>query len=238
MAVNDRTEILMEMKQFRARMDDLPTELQIPEPNSPRGRILRGACEVLGTLGIEGLTTRVVAEAAGVNPAMIHYYFGTKEKLLDIVIRGVILDTLRNALDAMLSNDDPEGVLPRHPVTIYGILRRDPLRLRLMRQVLSSEPKRLENAALGLGEYGIHGVKRVIGGLIGELQDNGTVPRVPPDHLLLFLMSLVYGLVLFEPVAESFFGIDLADDRQWAEISKSFVKILEAGLSGPARREG
>jgi len=44
--------------------------------------ILEAAAGVVNRDGYEGATTRTIAEAAGVNIAMLNYYFGSKEALL------------------------------------------------------------------------------------------------------------------------------------------------------------
>jgi len=61
---------------------------QVPEPEAPSRReaLISAAYEVLATRGFEGLRTREVAAAVGVNIATLHYYFPHKEDL----IRGVV----------------------------------------------------------------------------------------------------------------------------------------------------
>lgn len=44
--------------------------------------LLEAAYALVGRKGLEGLRTRDIAAGAGVNGAMLHYYFGTKEDLL------------------------------------------------------------------------------------------------------------------------------------------------------------
>ncbi len=46
-----------------------------------KGEILAAAREVFGERGYDGASVRAIAAAAGVDPALVHHYFGTKEKL-------------------------------------------------------------------------------------------------------------------------------------------------------------
>lgn len=46
-----------------------------------RQRILAAAVEEFGELGYEGATIRSIATRAGVDPALVHHYFGTKADL-------------------------------------------------------------------------------------------------------------------------------------------------------------
>jgi AcrR family transcriptional regulator len=46
-----------------------------------RGKILRAARRLFGERGYDGATIRAIAAEAGVNPALVHHYFRTKEQV-------------------------------------------------------------------------------------------------------------------------------------------------------------
>lgn len=63
-----------------------------------RQRLIEVGIEVFGRLGHEAATTRMLAEAAGVNLAAIPYHFGGKEGLYQAVVKNVgesILELLK-----------------------------------------------------------------------------------------------------------------------------------------------
>lgn len=51
-----------------------------------RSAILDAAEVVFADLGFDGATTRAIAEEASVNLALIHYHFGSKENLFELVV--------------------------------------------------------------------------------------------------------------------------------------------------------
>ena len=51
-----------------------------------REHILIAAEQLFGERGFDGTSVRDIAQSAGVNLAMISYYFGSKEKLLEALI--------------------------------------------------------------------------------------------------------------------------------------------------------
>lgn len=53
------------------------------DPGRRRLALLQAAFDVIAELGFEGLRTRAVAERAGVNVATLHYYFPTKQALVE-----------------------------------------------------------------------------------------------------------------------------------------------------------
>ncbi|MBM4372735.1 MAG: TetR/AcrR family transcriptional regulator [Deltaproteobacteria bacterium] len=69
-----------------------------------RIRILDCAEALFAERGFAGTRTRDIAELVGVNTALIHYYFDTKEKLLASVIDRIMTD-----LSTVLSEIDLEG---------------------------------------------------------------------------------------------------------------------------------
>lgn len=51
-----------------------------------KNQILDAADNLFGTTGFDATTTREIAEMSGVNKALIHYHFGSKEVLLEKVL--------------------------------------------------------------------------------------------------------------------------------------------------------
>ncbi|MEO8719713.1 MAG: TetR family transcriptional regulator [Ginsengibacter sp.] len=68
-----------------------------------RETIIKSAIKLLSNKGFEGTSVREIAADAGVNVAMINYYFGSKEKLFESLVeykasflRGVFSDLVHN----------------------------------------------------------------------------------------------------------------------------------------------
>jgi len=60
-----------------------------------RGELLDGALQLFAQQGIGGTSLSAIARQAGVTPALLHYYFGNKEALVDTVWRERILPALQ-----------------------------------------------------------------------------------------------------------------------------------------------
>jgi AcrR family transcriptional regulator len=74
----------------------------VPDVPGARARILRAAAELIAEQGWGGVRTRAVAERAGVNNALIHYYFRTKEALLSQAAWSALLDELGGPTERLL----------------------------------------------------------------------------------------------------------------------------------------
>jgi AcrR family transcriptional regulator len=58
---------------------------------------------LLYEVGYAGVTTRAVAESAGVRPGLVHYYFGSMEELLTQTLERFV-DQLATAVDALYAD--------------------------------------------------------------------------------------------------------------------------------------
>jgi AcrR family transcriptional regulator len=72
----------------------------------PRGRILGATKELLAEIGWSRTTTRKVADRAGVNNALVHYYFGTKRALLLQAATDALMTEFSGAIEAFERHDD------------------------------------------------------------------------------------------------------------------------------------
>ena len=81
---------------FRRALEEIPPALQPPEAGSPGAVLLDAARRHFAARGFDGARTRAIAEEAGVNLALLHYYFGSKEELYRRVLAGEILATFRS----------------------------------------------------------------------------------------------------------------------------------------------
>ncbi len=65
--------------------------------------MMDAAEDLLYEVGYAGVTTRAVAEAAGVNHGLVHYYFGSMEELLSQTLERFV-DQLAGALEALYAD--------------------------------------------------------------------------------------------------------------------------------------
>ncbi|GIH76087.1 TetR family transcriptional regulator [Planobispora longispora] len=110
------------------------------ESPQTREAILEAALGAFEEKGYGGTTIRGVAAAAGVDPALVMHFFGTKDGLFDAAIRGpgMPLRRLREVIDA-----GPPGELGERLIRRYLSLWDDPAtapRLRAVVQAATSTP--------------------------------------------------------------------------------------------------
>jgi len=68
-----------------------------------RERILEAAVALMAEIGIDRVRTRAVAERAGVNPALVHYHFGSMSALVLEAAEHALIHELGPSIDAFAS---------------------------------------------------------------------------------------------------------------------------------------
>lgn len=117
-------------------VDTESTTAANPDPGAdPRTRILVATITLLGELGWGQITTRKVAERANVNNALIHYYFGTKSKLLIEAATQVLLQQFGEPLTLLADPevDVADGVAAS--IAWLGSTDLDPSQLRTLSEI-------------------------------------------------------------------------------------------------------
>jgi AcrR family transcriptional regulator len=78
----------------------------------PRARLIDTALALFARQGIVDTTLSAIAREAGVTPAMVHYYFNTRDQLIDVLIDERFMP-LRDALGGVFDAhpDDPVAAL-------------------------------------------------------------------------------------------------------------------------------
>jgi AcrR family transcriptional regulator len=81
------------------------TAASSPRERSPRTRerILRATVQLMAEIGIDRVRTRAVAERAGVNPALVHYHFGSVPALVMEAAEDALLRELGPSIEVFRS---------------------------------------------------------------------------------------------------------------------------------------
>ena len=76
-----------------------------------RARLLQAAAELIGERGWHAVSTRMLAERAGVRPGLVHYHFASLSALLNAAAIASITDLLDESLQQLQGAPDLEAGL-------------------------------------------------------------------------------------------------------------------------------
>lgn len=187
-------------------------------------RILDAARAVFLRHGTAGARMQEIAAEAGVNQALLHYYFRTKERLSAAVFQQVasrIFPALAQTLGAGISLDEKidqligiylENLLrnPFVPGYVISELHHHPERVQqLLTGAMGADPQRVMPALL-----------KTLERQINERVRNGTMRPIKPQQFVMNLISLCVFPFAARPMLSIVFGMDDAAFMRFIEQRK------------------
>jgi AcrR family transcriptional regulator len=187
-------------------------------------QILGIAEELFATNGYAATSVRQIAEQAGVNPALVHYYFGNKKSLLQDVMESALVPLVQ-AIAAMKDDrkTSPESIVR----LLVSMAASHPNIPRLMtREVLlpGGEMKQhfIDNMAPGLGG--------ALPGLLGQAQAAGRVRQdIDPAITSMLILALCIFPFIARDLAEPVLGVRF--DAAGTELmAQQITQLLQQGI--------
>lgn len=195
------------------------------DAQSSRVRLLDTAERLFARQGYAATSIRQVAERANVNPAMIHYHFGSKLELMEAVLDRA-LQPLMKTIAQSDSERSPDliqliGFISNMASTHPAIPRL------LVREVmLSGGPLRerfIEHYAPRLGG--------ALPALIAAQQETAALDsKFDPESMALMLLSLAVFPHIAKPLAERVFGLNLDTDGH-SSYQEQLARFIQKGVA-------
>jgi len=161
-----------------------------------RGALVRAAFNQIAERGFEGLRTREVAREAGVNIATLHYYFPTKEKLIEGVVEHA-MDRFRTTL---APHGSPADQLRNHLRSVKSLVQGEP-RLGVVMGELALRSARDPGIARIMRETNEAWHRAVRGLLRRAVKEGNLRPEMDSDEVAAMVVATLRNLTL--PMASS-----------------------------------
>ncbi|MDP5170472.1 MAG: TetR/AcrR family transcriptional regulator [Bacteroidia bacterium] len=172
----------------------------MPETDNTEARILEAAKQVFYRKGLDGARMQEIADEAGINKAMLHYYFRTKEKLFD----KIFLEALGKILPKIATTLGSDAPLAEKFDVISGyyhdLLLSTPYLPVFVVQTLQHNPDRLLQFIIT--QSGINPAE-TFGKFLMQIQQEvalGNIRPIDPRHLVLNLISMCVFPFMMRPM--------------------------------------
>ncbi len=199
-------------------------------PEESRAAILQAAVREFSREGVAGARTDAIARAAGVNKALLYYYFKDKETLYAAVLDQVF-GGLRESIQAALSSDLP----PREKLLAYvgahfDYIASHPLYPRItqseMMRAARGKAPQLERI---VKQYFVPLFRRVAE-VIQEGQDTGDFRPVDPMHFVPTMISAIVFHFINAPVMRLVVKVDPLAPELVAARRAAVIDFISAAL--------
>src|SRR5262245_24049854 len=188
-----------------------------------RASLLDAADASFATDGVAAASMRSIAGAAGVTPAMVNYYFGSKERLLDAFIAERVLPVIASlAAGIRAAGEDPRALIAAFVRGVYAAVQRNPwLPALWLREVIGANGALREILFTHISEQ----VPRVLAERFAKLQKLGVVnPNLDPRLLVVSLVGLTLFPLAAEPIWRRLFD---ADDVDYGTLERLTLALLD-----------
>ena len=175
-------------------MTDQTSAAPPPPDDDTEQRILRAARSVFVRRGTAGARMQEIAAEAGVNQALLHYYFRSKDRLAEAVFREAASRLVPAVLRLLGAADIPlEAKVERFVHLYIDTVRQHPYLPGYILAELHHHPERvtLLREAMGIDPAQLQAVLRErLGAQLQERAAAGTMRPIAPEQLVVNLLSL------------------------------------------------
>lgn len=217
--------------------DDTPpggSDSRPPEPDTPgtETAILEAARDLLAEGGIGALSMRAVASRVGLSATALYHYFDNKEALVDRVVQHGFQrseEYLRRAVENL-----PRGSMERVAALGEAYIQfalRNRQYFKIIFAIRPEQPRAI-NDVPGQGGY------VVLRESVVEAMESGAIRQADPDVVVLFLWSVVHGLVTIFMACDpagmlddlGLCGGDCGQPEATLALFKEFRELIRVGL--------
>jgi len=196
-----------------------------------RSRILEAAVDEFSEKGKYGARMQAIADRAGINKAMIHYYFTDKETLYESVFQFFFSDLFGKFSAIIDEQQSFENKLERLIAAYIDMLSANERIVRLMQREFADKGKTVKKAIRKLSQSGSVFFPEVIRELIDQAKADGVVRNVDTVQTLISIVGMSVLFFVGRPIIETIWDIKPENQREFLEArKKSIVDMILNGL--------
>jgi TetR/AcrR family transcriptional regulator len=167
----------------------------VNKDSSTEKKILDAAKKVFEHKGMYGARMQEIANEAGINKALLHYYFRSKEKLFEAVFQDAFANFFPDMLNIFNSDLDVGEKLTLIIDHYISLITKNPYLPVFVITEVNRDPECMKSRMLKMGLD-----LNVILKHLDKLRANGIIPDIDPRHTIVNLISLTIFPYLAKPL--------------------------------------
>ncbi|MEW6079307.1 MAG: TetR/AcrR family transcriptional regulator [Thermodesulfobacteriota bacterium] len=207
----------------------------MPEAETPK-KIMEAATAVFSREGFKGARMQQIARQAGVNQALLHYYFSSKENLYEEVLFRFFSSVLKQLAHHFGTYDSPEAAL-RGFINVYmDILKGNPDLPRLMvSEIIGGGSHMMAIADRIASEIGIS-PPNLIAPFIEKAAADGLIRPVDPRQTAISVIGMCLMYFVARPLVNHIWGKPVDEDGFLEKRKEAIADLVLYGLAKPERK--
>lgn len=193
------------------------------DPAQTEEKILAAATEVFHQKGFGGARMEEIAQAAGINKALLHYYFRSKQKLFDKVFHTSFAQLISKIMGIMVSPKPLEEKVYEISRFYHQLLQERPqLPLFVLHALQANGPGFLSELSANMPAS----PPQIIAQFFQQIQaevDAGTIKPIDPRHLMVSLVAMCVFPFMLKPVLVFLMGMEHSDFAAFVDSRQEWV---------------
>jgi TetR/AcrR family transcriptional regulator len=205
-----------------------PSARHVREKRSARSRaaILAAAERVFAGAGLAGARTEAIAEAAGVNKALLYYYFKNKDALYQAVLENHLKEFHARGMEILAAPGSARAIVLAYVGMHFDFIAARPYYPLLYQRLSMTGGRPLERLTqkyfVPLRERLLEVIRRGI--------RSGELRRTAPEHTAISLVALTVFYFAAAPVVRAVGGMDPYAERNLRRRRQEVLEFIRYGL--------
>ena len=188
--------------------------------------ILKAAERIFAEAGMAGARTDAIAAAAGVNKAMLYYYFKSKEGLYRAVLEANVEEFHRRAEEVLASRGSAGTLLLKYVSSHFDFIGARPYYPRLFQRLVMAGDRSVDRI---VKTHFIPISRRVIE-LIKDGVRSGELRALDARHTAISLVALTVFYFNAAPMVRKIGGVDAFDSAEQAQRKEEVLRFIRFAL--------
>ncbi|MCO4292291.1 TetR/AcrR family transcriptional regulator [Solitalea sp. MAHUQ-68] len=198
--------------------------------SSTEERIKLAAHKLFAQKGYAGTKTRDIASEAGINLALLNYYFRSKEKLFELIMREHIQQFFQGMFQVL--NDENTSIQQKIE-TLVGryvdtLMLQPDIPIFVLSELRNSPMNLADNIQKNMQIKNSYFMKQIKEGIA-----NGTIDNIHPVQLMSNLISLTVFPFIANPILKTIHGIDQEQFNTFMLERKKLIPLWIAEIIKP-----
>ncbi len=189
--------------------------------SSTEHRILLAAEQVFLEKGMAGARMQDIADRAGINKALLHYYFRSKEKLFDAIFEANFKQFIPVLDKVIQENMDLKTALKRLANLYYELLTAKPYLPIFILTEINRNPGQIETNLIN--KMGIRGV---INRIIEKMKNEQTIQADPRQVVISTISAIIFPFVARQLLIPLVFENDPENFQQFMDDRRDFLPLM------------
>ncbi len=191
-----------------------------------RRTILKAAERIFADAGLAGARTDAIAAAAGVNKAMLYYYFRSKDGLYRAVLEANVEEFRRTSEEVLSGPGSPGTILLKYVSNHFDFIGARPYYPRLFQRLVMTGDRRVEDIV----KAHFIPLSRRLRELIECGARSGELRPLDARHAVISLIALTVFYFSIAPWVRKIGGADVFDKEEQARRKEEVLRFVRYGL--------